>query len=65
MSDLREKRRKSIKRALQPVAPMVKSWFLDVGLDFINSRKFNVQEEAIIEELSDFYLDRMVELKVQ
>ena len=63
MSALREKRQAGIKKSLQPVAPMVQSWFLDVGLDFINTRTFTLQEEAIIEELSDYYLERMAELR--
>ena len=59
MSKLKEKRDASVKAALRPVAPMLKSWFLDVGYDFMDTRNFNVAEEALIEELTDFYLARI------
>ena len=65
MSKLKEKRDASISVALRPVAPMLKSWFLDVGYDFMSSRNFNLQEEALIEELTDYYLERIGEFMVE
>ena len=62
MSTLRERREASIAVSLHPVAHVLKSWFLNVGYDFMNSRNFNMSEEALIEELSDYYLERIKEL---
>lgn len=62
MSKLREKRGASTIRALRPVAPMLKTWFLDVGYDFMNGTNFTTPEEDLIERLSDYYLARIEEL---
>jgi len=62
MSTLKERREANITRSLRPVAHLVKSWFLNVGYDFINKRNYNANEEQLIEELSDYYLERIKDL---
>ena len=62
MSTLRERREANITRSLRPVAHLVKSWFLNVGYDFMSKRNYNANEEQLIEELSDYYLERIKDL---
>ena len=64
MSKLKERRDANVLKALRPVVPMLKTWFLDVVYDFIGKRNFNAVEEAIMEELTDYYLARIKELVV-
>ena len=62
MSTLRERREANIIRSLKPMAHLLKSWFLNVGYDFMNKRNYNANEEQLIEELSDYYLERIKDL---
>ena len=65
MSKLKERRDASVTESLRPVVPMLKTWFLDVGYDFMNSRNFKLEDEMLIEELTDFYLERINNLMVK
>ena len=65
MSKLKERRDASVTESLRPVVPMLKTWFLDVGYDFMNSRTFKLEDEMLIEELTDFYLERINNLMVK
>ena len=63
MSAIREKNKIHIICGLKPVSHLLKSWYLNVGYDFIQSRKFTQSDEAVIEEMSDYYLARIKELE--
>lgn len=63
MSAIREKNKIHIIRGLKPVSHLLKSWYLNVGYDFIQSRKFTQNDETLIEEMSDYYLARIKELE--
>lgn len=63
MSALREKNRVHIVHGLKPVAHLLKSWYLNTGYAFIQSRRFSQAEETIMEEMSDFYLEAIKNLE--
>ena len=63
MSAIREKNKVHIIRGLKPVTHLLKSWYLNVGYDFIQSRKFTQPEEDIMAEMSDYYLERIKDLE--
>ena len=65
MSKIREKNRAQIVKELKPLAHLLKSWYLNIGYDFIQSRKFTQLEEDIIAEMSDYYLGRIKDLAQQ
>lgn len=65
MSKLREKRGAGTIRALRPVAPMLKTWFLDVAYDFMDGGTFTAPEEDLLERVTDFYLERIEDLMLQ
>lgn len=60
---LRDKCRKHVNSTIKRMEPIVRSWYLSVALDFMNSRKFTTQDEAFMEEISDFYLEKLDSLK--
>ena len=57
MTTLREKSKVATIEQLKPVAHSLKSWFLSVGYNFMKSRTLKDEEEALIEDFTDFYLD--------
>ena len=59
---LKEKKRQHVNATIGKVKPIVKDWFLDIAFKLINSRKFTAQEEALLEEVSDYYLDNLAAL---
>ena len=59
---LKEKKRRHVNATIGKVKPIVQDWFLDVAYKLINSRKFTAQEEALLEEVSDYYLDNLATL---
>ena len=59
---LKEKKRQQVNYTIGKIRPIVKDWFLDVAYKLIQSRKFNAQEEALLEEVSDYYLDNLATL---
>ena len=63
MSALRERNRVHIIRELKPVAHLLKSWYLNVGYDFINSQNLTSAEEDILERVSDYYLEQIKNLE--
>ena len=65
MSKIREKNKAQIVKELKPLTHLLKSWYLNIGYDFIQSRKFTQPEEDIIAEMSDYYLDRIKDLAQQ
>lgn len=64
MSKLKERRDASVIRALRPVAPMLKTWFLNVAYDYMDDNNFTVQEEELLERVTDFYLAYIDDLMV-
>ena len=59
---LKQRCRKYVDQTIGKMEPIVKDWFLHTAFEFINSRKFTAQEEDLMEELSDFYLERLEQL---
>ena len=59
MGKLLCKRDSAIESTIKNNVSAVKSWFLNVGYDFIESRKFTITEETLIEEVTDYYLERL------
>ena len=59
MGKLLYKRDSAIESTIKNNVSAVKSWFLNVGYDFIGSRKFTLPEETLIEEVTDYYLERL------
>ena len=57
-----KKKRASIRKNLKPLAPVIRSWYLDVALDFMCSRNLNEVEEAFMEDITDFYLKAVEDL---
>lgn len=64
MSKLKERRDASVIRALRPVAPMLKTWFLNVAYDYMDDNNFTVQEEELLERVTDFYLAYIDDLMI-
>ena len=60
---LREKSYCCVNRGLKPVTPLLKTWFLNVAYDYINSRKLSQAQEDILEEVSNFYLKAIKNLE--
>lgn len=63
MSTVREKNKTHIVRGLKPVSHLLKSWFLNVGYDYINTKKLTQVEEDVLEKVSDFYLEAIKNLE--
>lgn len=63
MSTIREKNKVHIVCGLKPVSHLLKSWFLNVGYDFINSQKLSQAEEEALEKVSDYYLEAIKNLE--
>ena len=63
MGKLLYKRNSAIESTIKNNVSAVKSWFLDVGYDLIESRKFTIIEETLIEEVTDYYLERLKEFE--
>ena len=57
MATLREKSRIEAIRQLKPVVHVLKTWFLEVGYNFMKTKPFKEEEEALIDDFTDFYLD--------
>ena len=62
MSALRERNKVHIVHGLKPVAHLLKSWYLNVGYDYINSHKLTQTEEDVLEKVSDFYIEAISNL---
>ena len=60
---LKQRCRKHVDQTIGKMKPIVRDWFLHTAFEFINSRKFTIQEEDLMEELSDFYLEKLEGLK--
>ena len=63
MTTVREKSRAYVSSKLQPVAHLLKTWFLSVGYDYINSHKMNQTEEDILEDITNFYTSAIKNLE--
>ena len=59
---LKERKRQQVNYTIGRMKPIVKDWFLEVAYKLIQSRKFNAAEEALLEEVSDYYLDNLATL---
>ena len=62
MSSLCERRAESARRVIKPVAGSLKTWLLDKGIEYINSRKLNSVEEDAIGDFQEFYLEEIEKL---
>ena len=63
MSTVREKNRAHIVRGLKPVSHLLKSWFLNVGYDYINRYRLNQTEEDVLESITNHYLQAIKNLE--
>ena len=57
MSAIRERNKVHIVNGLKPVSHLLKSWYLNVGYDYINSHNLSQTEEDVLEKISEFYLE--------
>lgn len=57
MTTLREKSRISAIKQLKPVVHVLKTWFLEVGYNYMKTRPFKEEEEVLIDDITDFYLE--------
>ena len=62
MSTVKEKSRLHVIRELKPVAHLLKTWYLNVGYEYINSRVLTQPEEDMLEKVSDYYLEAIKDL---
>ena len=56
---LKEKCRRHVNATIGKMKPIVKDWYLHTAFEYMNTRKFTAQEEALLEEISDYYLDKL------
>ena len=63
MSTVREKNKTHIVRGLKPVSHLLKSWFLNVGYDYINRYRLNQTEEDVLESITNYYLQAIKNLE--
>lgn len=52
----KEKRRKLVNATIGKIKPIVQDWFLHTGLEYMKNNKLNLQEEDMLEKISDYYL---------
>lgn len=62
MSTVKEKGKAYISVGLKPVAHLLKTWYLTVGYDYINSHELSQAEEDVLENITNFYIDKIKEL---
>ena len=62
MSTVLEKRDCYLKQFVRENKSLIKTWFLNVGYDFINSKKFSQPEEDMLEKIADFYLESLAKI---
>ena len=60
---LRDKCKRHVGSVIKKMKPIVRSWYLNVALEFMNSRKLTNDEERILEEVSDYYLEKLDKLQ--
>ena len=58
----KEKRRKLVDMTIGKVKPIVEDWFLATGLKYMKENKLTLQEEDILEKISDYYLAALAKL---
>lgn len=62
MSTVKEKSKCCVIQGLKPVAHLLKTWYLNVGYDYINSKKLSQVEEDVLEDISNYYLEAIKDL---
>ena len=55
--NVRQKRDLDLMKRVIPVRKTIKDWYYHAGMKFINSRQFKDEEEAFLEEVTDFFID--------
>lgn len=63
MSTVKQKSKAYVNVGLKPVAHLLKTWYLSVGYDYINSHNLNQTEEDILENITEFYISKIKELE--
>ena len=63
MTTLKERRNVRVRKSLKPMATVMRTWYLDTAMDFLCSRRLSEAEEAFLEDITDFYLKAMDDLK--
>lgn len=58
----KERRRNLINATIGKIKPIVEDWFLDTGLQYMKENKLTLQEEDMLEKISDFYLATLKKL---
>ena len=59
---LKQKRRKLVNATIGKVKPIVEDWFLVTGLQYMKENKLTLQEEDMLEKISDYYLAALAKL---
>ena len=59
---IKEKRRKLVNATIGKIRPIVEDWFLATGLQYMKENKLTLQEEDMLEKVSDYYLATLKKL---
>lgn len=62
LKKIKQRREEYLKKVMCTVAPIAKSWFLKVGLTFLNEKNLKENEEDILADFTDYYLEKLEEL---
>ena len=54
---LRQRALYNFVKNLLPVKELAKKWYYHAGMKFLKSRELTDEEEAFLEEITDFYID--------
>lgn len=57
--NMRQKRELNLMKRVIPVKKTIKDWYYHVGMKFINSRQFKDEEEAFLEEITEFFVSAL------
>lgn len=55
--NMKQRRDFDLMRRVIPIKKTIKDWYFHAGMKFLNSRQFKDDEEAFLEEVTEFYMD--------
>lgn len=55
--NMRQKRDLNLMKRVIPVKKTIKDWYFHAGMKFLNSRQLKDNEEAFLEEVTEFYMN--------
>ena len=60
---LRQKETADLVRRVQTVKELAKRWFYYAGIRFLQSRQLTDDQEAFLEEVTDFFIDNLTNIE--